>query len=51
MQSGDVEATEGGEQTSWGLRGAVSAPAGYGAASRSQKCVSKWTHATATVSL
>ena len=44
MQSGDVEATEGGEQTSWGLRGAVSAPAGYGAASRSKQYVSKWTH-------
>ena len=44
MQSGDVEATEGGEQTSWGMRGAVSAPAGYGAASRSKKYVSKWTH-------
>ena len=27
-----------------GLRDAVSAPAGYGAASRSKKDVSKWTH-------
>ena len=27
-----------------GLRGAISAPAGYGAASRSKQYVSKWTH-------
>ena len=27
-----------------GLRGAVSAPAGYGVAPRSKKYVSKWTH-------
>ena len=49
MQSGqavirNVEATEGGESTSWVLRGTVSAPAGYGAAHRSTKYVSKWTH-------
>ena len=27
-----------------GLKGAVSAPSGYGAALRSKKYVSKWTH-------
>ena len=40
----NVEATEGGEQTSWGLMGAVSALAGYGAAPQSKIYVSKWTH-------
>ena len=31
-------------QTSWGLRGTVSTPAGYGAAPRSKQYVSKMTH-------
>ena len=41
FQCGNVEAIEGGEQTSWGSEGAVRAPAGYGTAPRSKKYVSK----------
>ena len=43
MQSGQA-VIRNGESTSWVLRGTVSAPAGYGAAHRSTKYVSKWTH-------
>ena len=40
----NVGTTEGGEQTSWGLRGAVSALAGHGAAPRNKKYMSKYFH-------
>ena len=40
----NVGTTEGGEQTSWGMRGAVSTPGVYGAAPRSKKYVSKYLH-------